>query len=104
MPNELSPDELVATSGERATLDAFLDLYRDEVVRKLSGLSDAESRRRLVPSLTTVGGVVKHLRWVEVSSDRGDRTACRAHGHLARTDRRTRGLSRSKTVPVTRRG
>ncbi len=61
-----SPDELVSTSGERPTLEAFLDLYRDEVVRKIGGLSDADVRRRLVPSLTTVGGLVKHLRWVEV--------------------------------------
>jgi uncharacterized damage-inducible protein DinB len=28
-------------------------------------LSEVDIRCRLVPSLTTVGGVVKHLRWVE---------------------------------------
>ena len=52
-------------AGERATLEAFLDDYRDIVVRKVSGLSDADARRTLVPSPTTVGGLVKHLRWAE---------------------------------------
>src|ERR1700761_6435243 len=50
---------------ERTTLEAFLDDYRDIVVRKVSGLSDDDARRHLVPSATTVGGLVKHLRWAE---------------------------------------
>ncbi|PQM46215.1 hypothetical protein C1Y40_03619 [Mycobacterium talmoniae] len=52
-------------AGERETLESFLDDYRDIVVRKVSGLADADARRRLVPSATTVGGLVKHLRWAE---------------------------------------
>ena len=52
-------------TGERPTLEAFLDDYRDIVVRKVSGLSDADARRHLVPSPTTVAGLVKHLRWAE---------------------------------------
>src|ERR1700730_8136923 len=52
-------------TGERATLEAFLDDYRDIVVRKVSGLSDADARRTLVTSPTTVGGLIKHLRWAE---------------------------------------
>ncbi|MDT5254392.1 MAG: DinB family protein [Mycobacterium sp.] len=51
--------------GERATLEAFLDDYRDIAVRKVSGLSDADARRTLVTSPTTVGGLIKHLRWAE---------------------------------------
>ena len=51
--------------GERATLESFLDDYRDIVVRKVAGLSDANARRRLVTSPTTVGGLIKHLRWAE---------------------------------------
>jgi uncharacterized damage-inducible protein DinB len=51
--------------GERATLEAFLDDYRDIAVRKVSGLSDADGRRTLVTSPTTVGGLIKHLRWAE---------------------------------------
>src|SRR5580693_1145517 len=50
---------------ERSTLEAFLDDYRDIVVRKVSGLSDADARRKLVASPTTVGGLIKHLRWAE---------------------------------------
>ena len=50
---------------ERALLEAFLDDYRDIVLRKVSGLSDADARRNLVASPTTVGGLVKHLRWAE---------------------------------------
>jgi uncharacterized damage-inducible protein DinB len=51
--------------GERATLESFLNDYRDIVVRKVAGLSDADARRRLVASPTTVGGLIKHLRWAE---------------------------------------
>lgn len=54
-----------AAGDERATLESFLDDYRDIVVRKVSGLSDADARRRLVSSQTTVGGLIKHLRWAE---------------------------------------
>ena len=50
---------------ERALLEAFLDDYRDIVLRKVSGLSDADARRNLVASPTTAGGLVKHLRWAE---------------------------------------
>jgi uncharacterized damage-inducible protein DinB len=52
-------------SGERPVLEAFVDDYRDIVVHKVSGLSDADARRHLVTSATTVGGLVKHLRWAE---------------------------------------
>jgi uncharacterized damage-inducible protein DinB len=62
----LFPDELVASAGERAVLETFLDLYRDAIVRKVSGLSDDDARRRLVGSATTLGGIVKHLHWVEL--------------------------------------
>ena len=52
-------------TGERATLESFLDDYRDILVRKVSGLSDTDGRRSLVASSTTVGGLIKHLRWAE---------------------------------------
>ncbi len=50
---------------ERTTLESFLDDYRDIVARKVSNLSDTDARRRLVTSPTTVGGLIKHLRWAE---------------------------------------
>ena len=63
MAETLRPDRREhALTGERATLEAFLDDYRDILVRKVFGLSDADVRRHLVPSPTTVGGLVKHLR------------------------------------------
>ena len=46
-------------------LGAFLDLYRDILKRKLTGLSDQQIRQRHVPSQTTLGGLVKHLAAVE---------------------------------------
>lgn len=63
----LFPDEQVATSGERETLATFLDYYRTEIVRKARGVSEEDARRELVPSLTTLGGLVKHLTLVEES-------------------------------------
>lgn len=52
-------------AGERTMLDGWLDFHRAAVVRKANGLSDEAARRSLVPSLTTVAGLVKHLLWVE---------------------------------------
>ncbi|WP_229403560.1 DinB family protein [Micromonospora okii] len=56
---------LARTGDERAVLESFLDFHRATVSRKLAGLSDADARRRLVPSLTTLAGLVKHLTLVE---------------------------------------
>jgi uncharacterized damage-inducible protein DinB len=61
----LSRDELVSTGSEREVLEAFLDLYRDIVIRKVEGVSTEAAHRRLVPSSTTLAGLVKHLTSVE---------------------------------------
>src|SRR5687767_9643576 len=61
----LAPDELVASGTEREVLEAFLDLYREIVPRKLAGLGDDEARRSLVASSTTLLGLVQHLACVE---------------------------------------
>ena len=61
----LAPDERVATGSEREVLEAFLDFHRGVVVRKLRGVSEADARRRLVPSETTLVGIVRHLAGVE---------------------------------------
>ncbi|WP_026184949.1 DinB family protein [Salinispora vitiensis] len=53
------------TGSERAVLESFLDFHRSVVLRKLRGLSETDAARRLVPSSTTVGGLVKHLTLVE---------------------------------------
>jgi uncharacterized damage-inducible protein DinB len=53
------------TAGEKETLRASLDRHRDAVVWKMEGLDDEQLRRQLVPSGTTMLGLVKHLAWVE---------------------------------------
>jgi uncharacterized damage-inducible protein DinB len=53
-------------SGERQTLVAFLDYLREAVIVKASGLDDDALRRSLVPSGTSLLGLVKHLTMVEV--------------------------------------
>jgi uncharacterized damage-inducible protein DinB len=52
-------------AGERETLETFLDFYRETVLRKVSGLSDQDLRRVIVPSGWSPLGMVKHLAYVE---------------------------------------
>lgn len=49
----------------RTQLDAFLDEHRALLAASLDGLTEEQARRRLVPSLTTVLGLVKHATFVE---------------------------------------
>ncbi len=53
--------------GERELLDVFLDYQRATVVLKAEGLSDQDAARRLLPSATTVTGMLRHLADVERS-------------------------------------
>jgi uncharacterized damage-inducible protein DinB len=55
----------VLLAGEREQLEAFLRDARAEVLGLLDGLTEEQARRRLVPSLTTVLGIVKHAAFVE---------------------------------------
>jgi len=48
-----------------AQLEAFLDEHRAMLVESLEGLSESEVRQRLVPSRTTLLGLVKHAAFVE---------------------------------------
>src|SRR5712692_6848279 len=50
---------------EKTMLSALLDRYRETMLWKLEGLSTEQASRRLVPSATTLLGVVKHLAYVE---------------------------------------
>jgi len=66
---EISPpadeDDLVAVAGEREALEGFLEYHRRVLRGKLRGLSEEDARRRLVPSLTTLLGLVSHAAAVE---------------------------------------
>jgi uncharacterized damage-inducible protein DinB len=53
------------TGGEKESLYVALDRHRDVVLWKLEGLSDDELRRVMVPSGTSMLGLVKHLAAVE---------------------------------------
>jgi hypothetical protein len=54
---------LIAT--ERTQIEEFLDTNRTELVETLEGLTEEQARRRLVPSLTTPLGLLKHVTWAE---------------------------------------
>jgi hypothetical protein len=49
----------------RAQFEAFLDQHRNELNRCLDGLNEEQARRSLVPSRTTLLGLVKHATFVE---------------------------------------
>lgn len=53
------------TGTEHQVLTAMLDVQREQVSALLDGLEDSEARVRLVPSLTTPLGLVKHATFVE---------------------------------------
>src|SRR5215469_8131155 len=63
---------LPATSAEdvidqpaRAQFEVFLDEHRSELNGCLDGLTEEQARRSLVPSRTTLLGLVKHATFVE---------------------------------------
>ena len=55
------------TGSEKEMLWVALDRHRDAVVWKLQGLGDDDLRRSMVPSGTSLLGMVKHLAAVEYS-------------------------------------
>jgi hypothetical protein len=63
---------LPATSAEdvidqpaRTQFEVFLDEHRSQLNRCLDGLTEEQARRSLVPSRTTLLGLVKHATFVE---------------------------------------
>ena len=56
----------VIVAGEIETALAFLQYLRDGVAAKLVGVGETDARRALVPSGTSLLGLVKHLTDVEV--------------------------------------
>jgi len=62
-PQYLSEDTLIGS--ERAQLLAFVHDNRTEIAALLDGLTEEQARARLVPSATTLLGIVKHCSFVE---------------------------------------
>ncbi|MFJ4208508.1 DinB family protein [Paenarthrobacter sp. NPDC089675] len=57
--------EDVITEDIRTQFEAFLDEHRKALTASLDGLTEEQARRRLVPSRTTLLGLVKHVTFVE---------------------------------------
>ena len=53
------------TGSEREQIESFLHDNRVEIVGLLDGLTEEQARRRLVPSLTTLLGLVKHAAFAQ---------------------------------------
>jgi uncharacterized damage-inducible protein DinB len=60
-------DDVPAAFDERTVLTTMLDYARDTVHVKCAGLSEEGAHRAPLPGspLTTIAGLVSHLRWVE---------------------------------------
>lgn len=52
-------------AAEKEMLTAFLDYHRATLLMKIDGVSDEDLRRAMVPSGTSLLGLVKHLACVE---------------------------------------
>lgn len=66
MPAHPTPTSAGATDqSARAELEAFLDEHRTALDDALDGLSEEQARVSLVPSRTTLLGLVKHATFVE---------------------------------------
>lgn len=57
--------DLFADADDRRTLEQMLDIQRAELADLLDRVEESEARERLVPSLTTVLGLLKHAAFVE---------------------------------------
>jgi hypothetical protein len=60
-------DEPERNKDEASTLLEMLDWYRNGIIHKCVGLSDQQASRSLLPSQTTIIGIINHLALVEDS-------------------------------------
>lgn len=63
LPGTFAED--VINQPARAQFEAFLDEHRGALNRCLDGLTEEQARRSLVPSQTTLLGLVKHATFLE---------------------------------------
>jgi hypothetical protein len=61
----VSVSENTLIGSEREQVDAFVSDARTEILALLDDLTEEQARRRLVPSKTTLLGLVKHAAFVE---------------------------------------
>jgi len=52
-------------SDERTQFEVFVEEYRSAIERTLDGLTEEQARCRLVPSATTLLGLLKHVTWMQ---------------------------------------
>jgi hypothetical protein len=57
--------EVVINQPAKAQFEAFIDEHRGQLGRCLDGLTEEQARRSLVPSRTTLLGLVKHATFLE---------------------------------------
>ena len=55
----------VSLDDERIQLDAVIEEHRNAIEATLDGLTEEQARRRLVPSATTLLGLLKHVTWMQ---------------------------------------
>jgi hypothetical protein len=55
----------VLLSDKRTQLEAFVEDYRSAVEATLGDLDEQQARDRLVPSATTLLGILKHITWMQ---------------------------------------
>jgi hypothetical protein len=87
----------------RAQFEVFLDEHRSALNDCLDGLTEEQARRSLVPSLTTLLGLVKHATFVEkVWFDEGITCRPRAEIGLPATPHESFILQDSDTIETVR--
>ena len=101
MANPDAPDVYDASFEQQ--IGVFIDQHRAMIAASLDGLSEAEARRRLVPSTTTLLGLVKHATFVErVWFDEGVRGRSRAEIGIPATPDESFELSPHDTIASVR--
>lgn len=87
------------TDDLRERLEELLDEYRQTLLGSLDGLSETEARLHLVPSKTTLLGLVKHATYVEaVWFDQALTGRSYADIGIAATPDRSFALTKADTV------
>ncbi|QII05171.1 DinB family protein [Rhodococcoides fascians A25f] len=55
----------VLVDDDRTQLEAFIEDYRIAIEATLDGVTEEQARERLVPSATTLLGLLKHVTWMQ---------------------------------------